>query len=48
MVIGGLIALAGFATVAYLAGNGNRIVAAVMGTFLATILAVVVGRRIGE
>jgi hypothetical protein len=46
MVIGGVIAVLGLVAVTYLAATGHEIVAAILGTFLATILAVVVGNRL--
>lgn len=46
--IGGLLALVGLAATTYLATHGQPVIAAVIGTFLATIIAVVVGRRNSE
>ena len=47
-IVGGVVALAGLVAVAYLAATGNGIVAGTLGGFLATIIAVAVGRRITE
>jgi hypothetical protein len=46
MLIGGSVALAGIAATTYLASHGDGIVAGILGTFLATILSVVVGNRL--
>lgn len=45
MVIGGLVAIAGIICVAYLSANGHQVVASILGTFLATIIAIVIGNR---
>jgi hypothetical protein len=46
MLIGGFVALAGLGATTYLASHGNGIVAGILGTFLATILSVIVGNRL--
>ena len=46
MIIGGFVAVVGISGVIYLAAQGHEVVAAILGTFLATILAVVLGNRI--
>ena len=48
VMVGGGVAVVGLGTVAYLAASGNPNVAAVIGTFLATIIAVVVGRKLSD
>jgi hypothetical protein len=45
VIIGGVLAFAGLAAATYLASSGNGIVAGIIVTFLATIIAVVVGSR---
>lgn len=45
LAIGGVLAACGLVAVTYLAASEHAIVAAILGTFLATILAVVVGNR---
>ncbi len=46
--IGGVVALGGVAAVTYLSATGNQLVAAILGTFLATLVAVVVGNHFVE
>ena len=48
IVIGGVVALGGFVAVAYLAATGNGIVAGTLASFIATIIAVVVGKKISS
>ena len=48
VMVGGGVAVVGLGTVAYLAASGNPNVAAVIGTFLATSIAVVVGRKLSD
>jgi hypothetical protein len=45
MSVGGLIAIVGIIAVAYLSVEGHQIVAGMLGTFLATIIAVALGNR---
>jgi hypothetical protein len=45
MCIGGVIAVCGFAVVTYLAVIGHTVVAGMIGTFIATIIAVTIGNR---
>jgi len=45
VIIGGVLALAGLAAATYLAASGNGIVGGIIATFLATIIAVVIGSR---
>jgi hypothetical protein len=45
MAIGGIIAIVGIVAVVYLSAEGHQIVAAILGTFLATIVAIVLGNR---
>jgi hypothetical protein len=46
--IGGAVALVGFAASTYPAASGNAIVAGIIATFLATIIAVIVGNKMLE
>jgi hypothetical protein len=46
LVIGGIVALVGLSGVVYLAAQGHEVVAAIIGTFLATVVAVVLGNRL--
>ena len=45
-VIGGILAAAGILATTYLAVSGHEVIAAILGTFLASIIAVVVGSRL--
>lgn len=45
-IVGGLIALAGFGTVAYLIAVGSESVAGIVATFLATTISVALGSRL--
>jgi hypothetical protein len=45
MSIGGLIALGGMGAVTYLAMQGHEVIAAIVGTFLATVIAMTIGNR---
>jgi len=45
MVIGGLIAVGGVAAVTYLTMQDHQVIAAILGTFLGTIVAVTIGNR---
>ena len=47
-LVGGLIAVAGFAVVAILSYNESDIVAGIIASFLATVIAVVVGARLWD
>ena len=48
VLVGGGIAALGLIGVSYLALKGEHVIAGIIGTFLATIVAVVVGRKIGS
>ena len=45
MIAGGIVAIAGIGASTYLASAGNAIVAGIIATFLATIIAVIVGNK---
>ena len=45
MLIGGLIAVGGVAAVTYLTMQDHQVIAAILGTFLGTIVAVTIGNR---
>ena len=46
LFIGGIVALTGLTGAVYLSANGHETVAAIVGTFLATVVAVVLGNRL--
>jgi hypothetical protein len=46
LTIGGIVALVGLSGVVYLSAQGHEVVAAIVGTFLATVVAVVLGNRL--
>jgi hypothetical protein len=46
MAIGGAIAIVGIIGVVFLSSQGHEVVAAILGTFLATVVAVVLGNRL--
>ena len=48
LLIGGVVALGGVAATTYLSMAGHQLVAAILGTFLATLVAVVVGNHFIE
>src|SRR5258708_22879447 len=48
MCVGGVISLCGFGAVTYLAAEGHQVVAAIIGTFLATVIAVAIGSRLNQ
>ena len=48
LVVGSLIAAIGLGTVAYLSATGNPVAAAMVGTSLATLVAVVIGGKIAS
>lgn len=48
ILVGGSVAVCGFALVGFLSSNGNGVVAGTVGGFLATIIAVVVGRKLSD
>jgi hypothetical protein len=45
MIVGGLIAVGGVGAVTYLTMQGHQVIAAMLGTFLATVIAVTIGNR---
>jgi len=46
MIVGGVIAVLGVGGTVYLAAEGHTLIAGMLGTFLATIIAVTIGNRI--
>jgi len=43
--VGGVLALCGFSAVTYLTIQGHQVVAAIIGTFLATVISITIGNR---